>query len=649
VTLIHSRGLFFLVLDALVLAVIFLRPFTRTYDDSDKGEGNLVVLRPPLKPSYARCGAFLGVTFIVSILLVRGPDLTGAYHNLVTQMLLSVVPDPAVVSQYTGALLPVFQVGILAFGVAMAVTFHASLGRRLLILANVAFFLIVSAVVDAFFGIFVIKTGLPLGPAPVVNLLLQYTVAGIVVCRVAFTSFQLPRKTQIPLRRPSDLRDDFVVIICTLAAIAITTAGAMFLYTKFGQHNDFVSSAIAFACPSYIFLLITVFLGLIRLAHRRKINPTAERPPVEIIIPAYNEELNIAQLLDSLDAAAHRYGGPVRVILCDDGSLDDTRPLATAAMDRFQYATGEIIDGIHTGKSGALNQALKRCVAEFVYRVDADCIVHPDCILYSMPHFLAQPRVGIVGAFTLPKAPYTTWIDRMRMFELIVGFGMVRPADDIVDGIVCIPGTFTAFRRQAALDIGGFVEGMYGEDLDFTCAIARLGYRAVIDTRVRTYEDVPNTQRQLRVQRTRWIRGGTMVYSRYVPIVTGLSGPRFWFFASRAAARRLLVPLHMAALVYLITLAIFDPSAHLNLAAVGFALFFKAVPGFVQLIGCTVYYGEGRRLGWIPLRYVFLTLKHYYGLEAFLSFNARPVITGRMSEALRSPTRSTEAVEMVDL
>ena len=116
--------------------------------------------------------------------------------------------------------------------------------------------------------------------------------------------------------------------------------------------------------------------------------------------------------------------------------------------------------------------------------------------MYSVPHFLADPNVGMVGAFTLPKEPYTTWIDRMRMFEMITGFGMVRPATDVVDGVTCIPGTFTAFRRDAAMAVGGFIEGMYGEDLDFTLAVARIGYRVVVDTRVRSYEDVPNTQRQ---------------------------------------------------------------------------------------------------------------------------------------------------------
>ena len=173
-----------------------------------------------------------------------------------------------------------------------------------------------------------------------------------------------------------------------------------------------------------------------------------------------------------------------------------------------------------------------------------------------MPHFQADPQVGLVGAFTLPKEPYTTWIDRLRMFELIVSFGFVRPTTDLVDGVFCIPGTFTAFRRVAALEVGGFTEGIYGEDVDFTYAVARIGYRAVIDTRVRSYEDVPNTQRQLRTQRTRWNRGGTMAFARFVPVATGLSGPRFWFFGTRQAVRRFLAPLHLTVFTYVLAAAV---------------------------------------------------------------------------------------------
>ena len=387
-------------------------------------------------------------------------------------------------------------------------------------------------------------------------------------------------------------------------------------------------------------MFITVFLGLVRLVHHRQVNPTQERPPIEVIIPAFNEELNIAHLLRTIDAAAARYEGPVRVIMCDDGSTDDTFRLSSDAIAAFQYATGEVIKGNHNGKSGALNLALSRCRADIVYRVDADCLVHQDCFLYSVPHFLADPKVGILGAFTLPIEPYTTWIDRMRMFEMIVGFGMVRPASDVVDGIVCIPGTFTAFRRDAAMAIGGFVEGMYGEDLDFTLAIARIGYHVAIDTRVRSYEDVPNTQRQLRIQRTRWNRGASMAFARYTPPPRALAGCRFWFFMTRSAFKRFLVPLHITGLVYVIDPGRAGPDqpSQSRREWCSFCCSGRC-PALVQLIGCTVYYGKAATLGWLPLRYTFVMLKHYYGLEAFLGFNARPVVTDRVRESLRPAPR----------
>jgi cellulose synthase/poly-beta-1,6-N-acetylglucosamine synthase-like glycosyltransferase len=641
-TAFSSHGFLLLLLDAAILAVVVLRPFKRTYDESDKGSGNVVVMRPPLKPSYRRCAVFFLTSIAVSAVIVglKTPSLADIYHNLVTQLLLSVIPDPAVVDGYANSLLPVFQVSVLSFGVAFAVAFRASFGRRLMILLNVAFFLLVSAVVDAFFGIFVIKTGFPLGPTPVVNLLVQYTIAGVVVCRVALTSFELPRKTQLPIGRykPTDLIGDAVVIICVVTALAIVMAGAIYLESKFGG-SPLLAAGIAYACPPYVFLLITVFLGLVRLVHHRKVNPSSERPPVEVIIPAFNEELNIADLLGTIDVAAGRYEGPVRVVMCDDGSTDSTYELASTAIAGFQHATGEVIKGSHSGKSGALNTALSACRADFVYRVDADCLVHPECFLYSVPHFLADPRVGMVGAFTLPKEPYTTWIDRMRMFEMITGFGMVRPAVDVVDGITCIPGTFTAFRRDAAAAVGGFVEGMYGEDLDFTLAVARVGYRVVVDTRVRSYEDVPNTQRQLRIQRTRWNRGGTMAFGRYVPGATGFAGSRYWFFMTRSSFKRFLTPLHLTTLLYVLTLAVLDPTSHVNLIRVLFVLFFRELPALVQLMACCVYYGVARRLGWLPVRYAFILLKHYYGLEAFLGFNARPVLTERLREALRPAPR----------
>lgn len=626
---IDARGLVFLLFDALVLAVMVLGPMTRSYDRSDAGSGQVVSMTPPLRPSYLRCGSFLGVSFVVSgiIIALRSPNLVQGYHHLVAALMTPAVRDPATVEAFTKALLPVFQVNLIAFAFALATVVDATVGRRIMIMLNAGLFLLTSAVIDALFGIAVMSLRIPVGPAPLVDLVLQYTLAGIMLLRLSFTSFQLPRKTSTTMVRPSEWRADLILLLCLSVGGLVTAAGATYAALHFASSPIWVA-AIAFACPPYFIMASTLCLGGIRLLVHHRAEPTMDRPPLDVIIPAFNEESVIAGLLASLDAAAGRYGGPVSIILCDDGSSDRTVPVAQAVMDSFGHARGRIVRGNHSGKSAALNQALDLCTAHFVFRVDADCQVHPDCFVYSIPYFLRDPQVGLISALTLPKEPYTTWIDRMRLFELLVIFGFIRPAIDLIDGIMCVPGTFTGFRRAPALALGGFVEGMYGEDVEFTFCMARLGYRAIIDTRIISYEDVPNTQRQLRIQRTRWNRGGAMAFARHVPVVTGFGGPRFWFFATRQAMRRVIMPLRLSLLCYLLADALFNPTVHVNLARVGAIVALRALPAMVQTVGCALYYRRGRELIWLPLQYVFATLKHYYALEALLSFNTRPVWRG---------------------
>ena len=446
--------------------------------------------------------------------------------------------------------------------------------------------------------------------------------------RLAFTSFQFPKKTPFPLRRGHDWNADIILGVSILAAVAVVSCLAAYLIRHFG-HNAIIMVAIVISCGPYVLRLIVLFLGMVRLVHHRPVALSDQRPPLEVISPAFNEQINIVDLLESIDEAAEFYGGPVRAIICDDGSTDDTVALAEAAIARLRFATGEIVHGGHHGKSAALNRALSRGTADYVFRVDADCIVDRKAFAYAISYFLSDPQIGMVGAFTLPREPYTTWIDRARLFELVVNFGLVRPATDVVDGVVCVPGTFTGFRRAPAEEIGGFVDGMYGEDQDFTAAITRLGYRVQLDTRIRSFEDVPNTQRQLRAQRTRWNRGSTMSFTRYVPVVTGLSGPRFWFFGSRSTGQRLLTPLRLAIMMYIIAESLIQPSGKINLAHLAIILTLRVLPQMVFVVACCIYYGKVRDLIWLPVELPFAMLKHYYSLESLLSFNARPVITAQ--------------------
>jgi cellulose synthase/poly-beta-1,6-N-acetylglucosamine synthase-like glycosyltransferase len=618
-----------LLADAAVLAVIIVQPLSRRYDDSDRGHGTVVNL-PAVgrRPSLRRAGFFFAVSAAVSTGLVvdRQPSFTSLYHQALLRLLTWVVREPTLVNTYAGKLVPLVPLAFAGYLVTAAIVMHGTVGRRIMILLHAPLFIAASLLTDGLVALAAAATGLQSWPVPLLAMYLQYLVGCLVVFRLFFTSSQLPKPTPVPRLRRDNLRDNLTLISCLISATFIVVAVTLTLYQEIGV-DTVVSPLVLIPSQAAIVDLLAIFLILIRAVGGRPPGPPAQRPLLNVIIPAYNESVCIERLLRSIDRAAGRYRGPVHVIMCDDGSTDDTKALAEAAMASFGHATGEVIPGTHSGKSVALNMALERCTADFVYRLDADAAIDQDAFVYSVAQFLADPRVGMVGALQMPKEPYTTWIDRMRAFELFFTFGFLRMALAQVDAEPCIPGTFCAFRREAALAVGGFLQGMYSEDTDFTCAVTRLGYRTAIDTRVVSYEDVPTTVRQLRIQRFRWGIGSRQVYSRFDPFNRdiGAPGPRFWFWMPASSAGHLLGPVHVFLLLMSLEFSIVTPDARHTLEKwFVFLLMTRALtllPKFLVL----AYYRRLRLLRWAVLWIAFKQLKRFFLLEALLAFGMRPV------------------------
>jgi cellulose synthase/poly-beta-1,6-N-acetylglucosamine synthase-like glycosyltransferase len=631
--MIDSVGALVLAVDILALGLLICWPLGRSFDRSDKGTGSRVDLPPPLTPSWARVATFLLICSIVSAWTIsfRKPSLTDVYQNLVAFVANSVTHEPAVVGAYVSFLTPLVAVSVVAYVIALAVVLPATFGRRVMILMHAPLFLGAAVTSDATLAVSGIATGLPLGAYPVVSMLLHYAIGSFVMLRLAFTTFQLPRRTEVPLLRRGNLADDLLVLLAGGTGLGLAVAAGTVLISQFPS-DVAVRVMVMVAVPAYGFATMYAFLGILRLLGPPSPRVTEERPPVDVIIAAYNEEENIAALLASIDGAARVYGGPVRAIVCDDGSTDRTREMARRAIAAFDTATGEIINGLHSGKSTALNQALERCTADYVVRIDGDCRLDDHALLYTVPWFLARPNVGMVGAFTLPKRPYTTWIDRIRAFYLCQTFGFTRLCTAVFDGLPFIPGTYCAFRRQLALQIGGFTEGCYGEDVDFTCNIARLGYRAAVDRRIVSYEDVPNTTRQLRRQRVRWNRGGTYVYARHTPFGAGLAGPRIWFTATRGAGNRLAGPIHLAALMYAVDNVFLWPSSQHSLGRVVAVFLLVMAPAVLIKMIVAAYYRHTRELPWLVFLPWYSVLVKIFILDAVLSFRTRPVLPRRHPE-----------------
>jgi cellulose synthase/poly-beta-1,6-N-acetylglucosamine synthase-like glycosyltransferase len=189
---------------------------------------------------------------------------------------------------------------------------------------------------------------------------------------------------------------------------------------------------------------------------------------------------------------------------------------------------------------------------------------------------------------------------------------------------VVIPGTFVAFRREPAMLAGGFPVGMNGEDCDLTMQLGRLGYRAVVDPRIRSEEDVPRSAGEFVEQRTRWARAGFHTYARHMPLQVGSAGPRVWLWTVRRGFAWFSLQAGMVAPIFMLELLLTHPTYRHNI--VTFTLLYAAVGAIPLVISLplAVKYRYWRSLPWLPTWFVFAFLRRLATLEAVISLPTRP-------------------------
>src|ERR1700753_3093202 len=90
------------------------------------------------------------------------------------------------------------------------------------------------------------------------------------------------------------------------------------------------------------------------------------RPRVSVILTAYNLGRYLPAALDTA-LAQESPGGPVQIIVVDDGSTDDTQQVLAAYSDRV-----EIIRQENGGLVKAVDTGLSAVRGEFVALLDAD-------------------------------------------------------------------------------------------------------------------------------------------------------------------------------------------------------------------------------------------------------------------------------------
>ena len=108
-----------------------------------------------------------------------------------------------------------------------------------------------------------------------------------------------------------------------------------------------------------------------------------------IVIPVYNEEDSLVELVDRIHQATQSLGKPFEIVFVNDGSTDKSQQVIEALSSQYSYIYF-ITFRKNFGKSAALNAGFKHVQYNIIFTMDADLQDDP----VEIPRFLAEIENG---------------------------------------------------------------------------------------------------------------------------------------------------------------------------------------------------------------------------------------------------------------
>ncbi len=275
---------------------------------------------------------------------------------------------------------------------------------------------------------------------------------------------------------------------------------------------DWSDSLFLFVNAFSLFVTLVFLLTFLQNREKANKNPKPKRfPEITIVIPAFNESQTIRKTIRAV--CAMNYPKRLRVIVVNDGSTDDTLELARReAVAQRAKADVRIVSQANKGKGAALNKGLSLARTELVATADADSYPEQDALLKTVGYFNDE-RVGSVTTSIKIHRPRS--LVQFVQYVEYVAMNYVRKTSAFLQGITCIPGPLSVFRRKALIEVGGFDEKSIVEDTEVAYHLQHEGWRienafdAVVEC------ETPYTLRGLVRQRVRWYHGVILNAGKY--------------------------------------------------------------------------------------------------------------------------------------
>lgn len=142
-----------------------------------------------------------------------------------------------------------------------------------------------------------------------------------------------------------------------------------------------------YAYCGYSFLLVFV----VKLLKRRHLRDYDFRPPVTIVVPAYNEEKVIRKKIENCLALDYP-DDKLEILVCSDCSTDST---AAIVEEHFKESVRFLDYQERSGKTGILNKSIPKAKGEIVVLTDANTMLERHAILKLVSMYTSE-RVGAV-------------------------------------------------------------------------------------------------------------------------------------------------------------------------------------------------------------------------------------------------------------
>ncbi len=137
------------------------------------------------------------------------------------------------------------------------------------------------------------------------------------------------------------------------------------------------------------------------MKQKRRADTANPKSTLSVVIPVFNEEENLIELIERCLAACSRTRRPYEVILVDDGSHDRSRAIIKDAADKY---TGRILGVLlnrNYGQHAAVMAGFAASTGDIVVTLDADLQNPPE----EIPKLITKIEEGfdVVGSARVPR------------------------------------------------------------------------------------------------------------------------------------------------------------------------------------------------------------------------------------------------------